>query len=59
VEEELLAGCENKFVAAIDALQNSVGKFHGRLPQRRGETESAMTSELLAGPVSLSFVRLS
>jgi hypothetical protein len=35
VEEELLAGSKYKFGAAIDALQNSVGKLHGRLPQRR------------------------
>jgi hypothetical protein len=35
VEEELLAGSKYKLGAAIDALQNSVGKLHGRLPQRR------------------------
>jgi len=54
VEEELFAGGEDKFVAAIDAFQYFVGKFHGRLPQRRGDTESAMTPELLAGSDSLS-----
>jgi len=37
VEEELLAGCENEFGAAIDALQNSVCKVHGRLPLDREE----------------------
>jgi hypothetical protein len=35
VEEELFAGCKNKFGATVEALQNSVGIFHGRLPQRR------------------------
>jgi len=35
VEEELLAGSEYKLGAAIAALQDSVGKFHGRLPHRR------------------------
>jgi hypothetical protein len=54
VEEKLLAGGEYKLFAAVDALQDSVFEFHGRLPQRRGDTESAMTPKLLAGPVSLS-----
>jgi hypothetical protein len=35
VEEKLLAGGENELGAAIEALQNSVGILHGRLPQRR------------------------
>jgi hypothetical protein len=35
VEEKLLTGGEHKLSAAIDACQNSIGKFHGRLPQSR------------------------
>jgi hypothetical protein len=35
VEEKLLTGGENKFSAAVVALQDSVDKFHGRLPRRR------------------------
>jgi hypothetical protein len=35
VEEELFAGGKNKLGAAVETLQNSVGIFHGRLPQRR------------------------
>ena len=38
VEEELLAGCKNKLGAAVDALQDSVRIFHGRLPQDRETT---------------------
>jgi len=38
VEEELLAGGEDKLGVAIDALQNPVGKIHVRLPQRREQT---------------------
>jgi hypothetical protein len=33
VEEELLTGSEDKLSATIDALQNSICKFHGRLPE--------------------------
>jgi hypothetical protein len=55
VEEKLLACRENKLGAAIDALENSVGKLHGRLPHRQGSSlKSAMTWGRLAGPVSLS-----
>jgi hypothetical protein len=32
VEEDLLAGRKNELGAAVDALQNSIGEFHGRLP---------------------------
>jgi hypothetical protein len=35
VEKKLLTGGENKLSAAVIALQDSVGKFHGRLPRRR------------------------
>jgi hypothetical protein len=33
VKEKLLARGEHKFGAAVTAFQNSVDKFHGRLPQ--------------------------
>jgi hypothetical protein len=36
VEENLLASRENKVGAAVNAFQDSIGKFHGRLPQSRG-----------------------
>jgi hypothetical protein len=35
VEEQLLTRSKNKLGAAIAALQDSVYKFHGRLPQRK------------------------
>jgi hypothetical protein len=35
VEKKLLTGSEHELGAAIVALQNSVDKFHGRLPQSR------------------------
>ena len=35
VEEQLFACGKDELGAAIEALQNSVDKFHGRLPQRR------------------------
>lgn len=41
VEEELLASREHELGAAIDALQNSIRKFHGRLPQD-GETPNRL-----------------
>jgi hypothetical protein len=33
VKKELLTRGEHKFIAAIYALQDSIGKFHGRLPR--------------------------
>jgi hypothetical protein len=36
VEEKLLAGGEYEFSAAIDALQDLILEFHGRLPQEQG-----------------------
>jgi hypothetical protein len=36
VEKQLLARGEHKFFAAINALQDSIGKFHGRLPRTQG-----------------------
>ena len=35
VKKELFTRGEHKFLAAIDALQNSICKFHGRLPRSR------------------------
>lgn len=35
VKEELFTCGEHKFLTAIHALENSIGKFHGRLPQNR------------------------
>jgi hypothetical protein len=35
VEKQLLTSGEHKFGAAVVALQNSIDKFHGRLPQSR------------------------
>jgi hypothetical protein len=36
VEKQLLARGEYKFFAAINALQDSIRKFHGRLPRTQG-----------------------
>ena len=45
VEEKLFAGRENKLGATIDALENSIGKLHDRLPHWQGSTlKSAMTN---------------
>ena len=60
VEEKLLTGGKHKLCAAIDALQNAICKFHGRLPQRRETFRNRPKTHIdSAGPVSLSFVRLS
>jgi hypothetical protein len=57
VEEELLACCENKLGAAVNALQDSIGEFHGRLPSQGRPPKSAMAQQELAGSGSLySFV---
>ena len=57
VEEELLACCENKLGAAVYALQDSIGEFHGRLPSQGLPPKSAMALQDLAGRGSLmSFV---
>jgi hypothetical protein len=54
VEKQLLAGREHKLGAAIDALQYSVGKLHGRLPKEGNYAEIGHDFERLAVPVSLS-----
>ena len=57
VEEELLACSENKFGAAVNAFQHSIGEFHGRLPSQGLPPKSAMAQQDLAGSGSLmSFV---
>ena len=57
VEEKLLACRENKLGAAVNALQDSIGEFHGRLPSQGLPPKSAMALQDLAGRGSLmSFV---
>jgi hypothetical protein len=36
VKKQLLAGGEDELFPAINALQDSIGKFHGRLPRTQG-----------------------
>jgi hypothetical protein len=38
VEEKLLAGGEYEFSAAVNALEDSILEFHGRLLRRREES---------------------
>jgi hypothetical protein len=38
VKEKLLAGGEDKFSAAVVALEDSILEFHGRLPRRKEES---------------------
>jgi hypothetical protein len=33
VKEKLLPGGENELIAAVDTLEDSILKFHGRLPR--------------------------
>ncbi|MGB8031471.1 MAG: hypothetical protein WCF30_17605 [Terracidiphilus sp.] len=57
MEEELLACCEHKLGAAVNALQDSIGEFHGRLPSQGLLPKSAMALKELAGSGSpYSFV---
>jgi hypothetical protein len=42
VEEELLARGKDELGAAVYALEHTIGKFHGRLPQQGAPPESAM-----------------
>jgi hypothetical protein len=54
VEKHLLAGSENKFGAAVYALQNSIREFHvAGFPDQGTAPKSAKYMEL-AGPGSLS-----
>jgi hypothetical protein len=50
VEEKLLTCGEHKLCAAVDARQNSIGKFHGRLPQRRETYRYRPRYSIFAGP---------
>jgi hypothetical protein len=46
VKKDLLTGGEYKFSAAVDARQDSIGKFHGRLPRSKDiQPKSAMDCE--------------
>ncbi len=54
VEEELLACSENKFGAAVNAFQHSIGEFHGRLPSQGIPPKSA--TSLLNLPVPVPFI---
>jgi hypothetical protein len=42
VEEKLFARGEHKLSAAVDALQDPVRKFHGRLPKEGNFLRSAL-----------------
>ncbi len=53
VEEKLLACRENKLGAAVNTLQDSIGKFHGRLPSQGLPPKSARAPQELAGSGSL------
>jgi len=50
VKEKLLTRGEHKFGAAVVTLQDSVDKFHGRLPQSRGTFEIGHERESLPVP---------
>jgi hypothetical protein len=43
VKKELLAGRKNELGAAVDALQNSIGEFHGQLASQ-GITPKSVTA---------------
>jgi hypothetical protein len=45
VEKELLAGRKNELGAAVDALQDSIGEFHGQLASQ-GITPKSTTAQL-------------
>ncbi len=47
VKEELLACCEYKFGAAVNAFEDSIGEFHGRLPSQGLPPKSAMAQQVL------------
>jgi len=53
VEEDLLACCEHKLRAAVDALQGSICEFHGRLPWQGIRPKSAMALQWRDGRGSL------
>jgi hypothetical protein len=49
VEEQLLASGKHEFRTAVTALQDSVDKFHGRLPQRK--EQRSLGHDLESAPV--------
>jgi len=51
VEEELLACSKNELGAAVNALQDSIREFHGRLPSQGLAPKSAMVRTSLPFPV--------
>ena len=53
VEKELLTSGKDEFRTAINALEDLIDKFHGRLPRRGNLLKSAIDLGC-AGPVSLS-----
>jgi hypothetical protein len=55
VEEKLLTGGENKLGATVEALQNSVGILHGRLPKEGKTLKSAISPNNL--PVPFPYLR--
>jgi hypothetical protein len=57
VKEELFPRSKDEFGTAINALQNLICEFHGRLPRSRELSKSAMTSES-AGPSPRTYVDL-
>jgi hypothetical protein len=54
VEEDLLASGKYELGAAVNALEDSIGEFHGRLPSQGLPPKSAIALQELAGPGSLS-----
>lgn len=54
VKEELFARSEDEFRAAINALENFIREFHGRLPRSRDLQKSAID---LGAPVPMPRLR--
>jgi hypothetical protein len=52
VKKELLAGSKNKLGATVDALQRSIGEFHGLLASQ-GITPKSVTAQSKNLPVSV------
>jgi hypothetical protein len=56
VKKQLLACGENKFFAAINTLQDSIGKFHRRLPRTQVNALNRPSNPILLFPFPVSFV---
>jgi hypothetical protein len=54
VEKHLLACRKNELGAAVNACEDSIGKFHCRLPVQGLTPKSATALKGLAGPVPCS-----